>query len=343
MPLKSACIDTGPQDDVIAVLGGGAMGTACASILACKGIHDVRLWIRNPQFAMQIHDTRENSRLLPGVNLQESVLVTSDADQALRNSTIVLICVPTKGIRTACSAVGSLIPADALIVSTVKGIETDTLIRPSEMLQELLGTRPVVVLGGPCHAEELARRLPTSVVAACDDLQQAQRVQDAFSSETFRVYSNSDQRGVELGGALKNVIAIAAGICDGLKLGDNAKAALITRGLAEMTRFCETMEVSPETLTGLAGVGDLVATCGSQHSRNRRVGQLLGQGQTLPQIEASMEAIAEGVLTTRSVQMIAQQKSIDMPIADTLCQVLFLGHSARKATVALMNRPLRSE
>jgi len=343
MPQRADSIDPVPPNEVIAVLGGGAMGTACASILAQKGIHDVRLWVRNPEFATQIHSSRKNARLLPGVRLQESVLVTSDAEQALRSSTIVLICVPTKGIRAACSAVGTLVPAESLLVSAVKGIETDTLIRPSEMLQELLGNRPVVVLGGPCHAEELARRLPTSVVAACDDLQQAQRVQDAFSSETFRVYSNADQRGVELGGALKNVIAIAAGICDGLKLGDNAKAALITRGLAEMTRFCLAMNVVPDTLTGLAGVGDLVATCGSTHSRNRLVGELLGQGQTLAQIEASMEAVAEGVLTARSVQTIAQQESIDMPIADTLCKVLFLGHSAREATVALMNRPLRSE
>jgi len=329
--------------ETIAVLGGGAMGTACASILAQKGTHDVRLWVRNPEFATRIDQTRENARLLPGVCLPSTICVTSDPGLALHNSTIVLVCVPTKGIRAACSTVGKYLPADTLLVSAVKGIETDTLVRPSEMLQELLGKRPVVVLGGPCHAEELARRLPTSVVAACEDLPHAERIQDAFSCETFRVYSNTDQRGVELGGALKNVIAIAAGICDGLQLGDNAKSALITRGLAEMARFCEAMNVPPETLTGLAGVGDLIATCGSQHSRNRRVGELLGQGRSLAQIEASMEAVAEGVLTARSVQTIAHEKHIDIPIADTLCRVLFEGHSVRDATVDLMNRPLRSE
>jgi glycerol-3-phosphate dehydrogenase (NAD(P)+) len=343
MPVSSPSTDGAPPSEIIAVLGGGAMGTACASILAHKGIHEIRLWVRNEDFAAHIDATRENTRLLPGVRLPETIRVTSDPGLALRDSTIVMVCVPTKGIRAACSTVGTLIPADALLVSAVKGIETNTLIRPSEMLQDLLGTRPVVVLGGPCHAEELARRLPTSVVAACQDLKQAERVQDAFSSETFRVYSNADQCGVELGGALKNVIAIAAGICDGLELGDNAKSALITRGLAEMTRFCEAMNVLPDTLSGLAGVGDLVATCGSRHSRNRRVGELLGQGKSLAQIEASMEAVAEGVLTARSVHTIAEQKHIDMPIADTLCRVLFQEHSARDATVDLMNRPLRSE
>lgn len=341
-PQSDSEYESSPSE-VIAVLGGGAMGTACASILAQKSHHDVRLWVRNTDFARQIIETRINTRLLPGVRLPDTVDVTADSELALKDASIVLICVPTRGIRDACSSVGAFIPADALIVSAVKGIETDTLIRPSEMLQELLGPRSVVVLGGPCHAEELARRLPTSVVAACNDLPQAQRVQDTFSSETFRVYSNADQRGVELGGALKNVIAIAAGICDGLELGDNAKAALITRGLAEMARFCEAMGVAADTLSGLAGVGDLIATCGSRHSRNRHVGELLGQGQTLTQIETSMEAVAEGVLTARSVRAIAQQEQIDMPIADTLCRVLFDGHPARDATVDLMNRPLRTE
>ena len=319
------------------------MGTGCATILGLKGCHQIRLWVRNPRFAEQISSTRENQRLLPGVKLPNEVLVTSCAQTALDAATIVLVCVPTRGIRDACAAVAEYIPDDALLVSAVKGIETNTLIRPSQMLQEILGERPVVALGGPCHAEELARRRPTSVVAACDDLTQAERIRDAFSSETFRVYSNADLKGVELGGALKNVIAIAAGICDGLELGDNAKAALITRGLAEMARFCTAMDIPAETLAGLAGIGDLIATCGSQHSRNRHVGEQLGRGQTLAEIESSMNAVAEGVLTARSVQAIAQQESIDMPIADEVCGILFGGRSARAATEDLMNRPLRSE
>jgi glycerol-3-phosphate dehydrogenase (NAD(P)+) len=329
--------------ETIAVLGGGAMGTACASILSRNTNHRVRLWVRNHTFAAHIDETRENSRLLPGVRLPEAVDVSADAAAILKDATIVVICIPTKGIRSACSHVGDLVPATALLVSAVKGIEVDTLIRPSEILQELLGDRPVVALGGPCHAEELARRQPTSVVAACDDLQQAERIRNAFSCQTWRVYSNADLKGVELGGALKNVIAIAAGICDGLQLGDNAKAALITRGLAEMTRFCQVMSVAPQTLYGLAGIGDLIATCGSQHSRNRRVGELLGQGRSLTEIEDSMNAVAEGVFTARSIRSLAERHHIEMPIVDEVCGVLFDRRSPRTATEDLMRRPLRDE
>ena len=327
----------------VAILGGGAMGTACATVLARNPAHRIRLWVRNPTFAQHIAETRENTRLLPGVRLPETVLVASQHADVLSSSTVVLICIPTSGIRSAVAVVRDMIPADALLVSTVKGIENGTLIRPSQILQELLGDRPVVALGGPCHAEDLARGRPTSVVAACEDLEQAERIRNAFSGETLRVYSNSDLKGVELGGALKNVIAIAAGICDGLQLGDNAKAALITRGLAEMNRFCQVMKTASDTLFGLAGIGDLVATCGSRHSRNRRVGELLGQGQTLTEIQESMHAVAEGVFTARSVRSIARQYQLDMPIAMEVCRVLFDGRSPRDATDELMQRPLRGE
>lgn len=329
--------------ETIAVLGGGAMGTACAAVLAGIRTHDVRLWVRNPTFAAHISETRENSRLLPGVRLPESVLVSSDPEAVLTKATIVLVCVPTKGIRSACELTGRAVPTSALLVSAAKGIEVDSLIRPTEILQELLGDRPVVALGGPCHAEELARRRPTSVVAGCRDIRQAERVRNAFSCETLRVYSNSDVQGVELGGALKNVIAIASGICDGLQLGDNARAALITRGLAEMVRYCQPLSVLPETLYGLAGIGDLIATCGSRHSRNRHVGELLGQGQSLSQIEQSMNAVAEGVFTARSVRSLAKQHRIEMPIAEEVYNVLFDGRSPQAATADLMQRPLRDE
>ena len=341
--LMTEKIDNARPSEVIAVMGGGAMGTACAAILASNLDHRVRLWVRNPTFAAHIGLTRENSRLLPGVILPDAVRVSANSAEVLPNATIVLICIPTKAIRSACRVLSSDIPPTALLISAAKGIEVGTLIRPSQILQELLGRRPVVALGGPCHAEELARGRPTSVVAACDDLAQAERIRDALSGETLRVYSNADITGVELGGALKNVIAIAAGICDGLQLGDNAKAALITRGLAEMARFCQAMSVLPETLYGLAGIGDLIATCSSQHSRNRHVGDLLGQGWTLDHIEASMNAVAEGVFTARSVRSLAHQHQLDMPIVEEVCRVLFDGQSAQAATEGLMQRPLRSE
>ena len=331
------------QSETVAILGGGAMGTACAAILARSPHLDLRLWVRNPTFADNIAETRENLRLLSGVRLDESVLVTSRPADALSSATIVVVCIPTRGVRDAVGHLRADIPTDALLVSAVKGIENDTLIRPSEMLVRLLGNRPVVALGGPCHAEELARGKPTSVVAACNDINQAERIRDAFSGDTLRVYSNSDICGVELGGALKNVIAIAAGICDGLGYGDNAKAALITRGLAEMTRFSLLMKTEPDTLYGLAGICDLVATCCSRHSRNRHVGELLGQGLSLDDIRNSMQAVAEGVFTAKSVVSIANQQSIDMPIAREVCRVLFEDRSPRDATESLMHRPLRGE
>lgn len=319
------------------------MGTACASILAADPEHRVSLWVRNPTFASHIAETRVNSRLLPGVRLHDGVNVTADAQEALTGSQIVLVCVPTRGIRDAIAALTKWIPGEAVLVSAVKGIENETLIRPSQMIQELLGDRSVVALGGPCHAEEAACGKPASVVAACEQLSHAEIVQQVFSNSHLRVYSNADILGVELGGALKNVIAIAAGISDGLELGDNAKSALITRGLAEMVRFGEAMGANPETFYGLAGIGDLIATCGSQHSRNRHVGELLGRGQTLQQIQDSMQSVAEGVSTAKSIFSISQQQDIDMPIAAQVYKVLFENKSPQKATLELMQRPLKGE
>lgn len=325
------------------ILGGGAMGTACAAILAENTSLDVALWVRNPVFAGHISETRENSRLLPGVMLPPDVDVTADPQNALADAETVVICIPTRGIRKAVGQLAQHIPQSALMVSAVKGIENETLIRPSQMIQELLGSRPVVAFGGPCHAEEVACGKPASVVAACEDLAAAEAVQKAFSNCHLRVYSNTDLIGVELAGALKNVIAIAAGISDGLKFGDNAKSALITRGLAEMVRFGTVMGAAAETFHGLAGIGDLIATCGSRHSRNRKVGELLGCGQTLEQIQDSMHAVAEGVFTARSIEGISKQKEIEMPIAHQVYEVLFENKSPLKATMELMQRPLKEE
>ena len=237
----------------------------------------------------------------------------------------------------------ALIPDQALLVSAVKGIENETLLRPSQMIQQIVGQRPVVVLGGPCHAEEITARKPASIVAACDSLDAAERIQSLMSMETLRVYSNADQQGVELAGALKNVIAIAAGICDGLKFGDNGKAALLTRGLAEMVRFGTALGANIETFYGLAGLGDLVTTCNSPYSRNRFVGEALGRGQTLKEILESMTAVAEGIFTARSVYHLSRQRGINMPIAEQVYRVLFENKWPREATVELMQRPLKLE
>lgn len=328
---------------VVSVLGAGAMGTACAWVAAQNPDVSVRLWARNETFARHIQETRENSRLLPHVKLPATIEVTADAAFALRQASIVLVCIPTRGLREAVQKLASLIPDQALFVSAVKGIENDTLLRPSQMIRQIVGQRPVVVLGGPCHAEEITAGKPASIVAACESLDAAERIQSLLSMETLRVYSNTDQRGVELAGALKNVIAIAAGICDGLKFGDNAKAALLTRGLAEMVRFGTALEANSETFFGLAGLGDLVTTCNSQHSRNRFVGEALGRGQSLKEIMESMTAVAEGIFTARSVYHLSRQRGINMPIAEQVYRVLFENKCPREATVELMQRPLKLE
>lgn len=325
------------------VLGAGAMGTACAWILAQQPDARVRLWARTETFARHIHETRENSRLLPHVRLPGNIEVSADAVTALRNSDVVVVCIPTRGLREAMNNIAGSIPAAAVIVSAIKGIENETLLRPSEIIQQIAGRRAVVVLGGPCHAEEITQKKPASIVAACDSLPEAERIQSLMSTETLRVYANADQKGVELAGALKNVIAIAAGICDGLEFGDNAKAALLTRGLAEMVRFGTALGASHETFFGLAGLGDLVTTCNSRHSRNRFVGEGLGRGKSLAEIQESMSAVAEGIFTARSVVQIADVRRIEMPIARQVYRVLFEGKSPRAATVELMQRPLKTE
>ncbi|MFO0062092.1 MAG: NAD(P)H-dependent glycerol-3-phosphate dehydrogenase [Planctomyces sp.] len=326
-----------------AVLGAGAMGTACAWLAAQRHDAEVTLWARNPDHAATIGQTRRNDRLLPQVKLPPEVLVTADAGAALAHAEVVLVCVPMRGLRQASQLLQSAVPRSAILVSTIKGIENETLHRPSSLLRQFFPQQPIVVRGGPCHAEELVQRMPTTIVAASDDRAAAECIQQRLATEFLRIYANTDLLGVELGGALKNVIAIAAGICDGLGFGDNARAAVITRGLNEMVRFGMALGAEPATFFGLAGIGDLVATCTSGHSRNRHVGEQLGRGRSLRQIEQSMQAVAEGVLTTRSVQQMAMQRQIEMPIVDQVCAVLFEGKSALEAAMDLMNRPLKAE
>ena len=251
--------------------------------------------------------------------------------------------IPTRYLREGLTAIKDHIAAGTPVVSVIKGIENETFLRPSEVICDVLGDRNVVALGGPSHAEEIARRMPASVVAASTSSTLARQVQQAFTTERFRVYTNTDLVGVELAGALKNVIAIAAGICDGINYGDNAKSALLTRGLVEMTRFGVRLGAQVETFSGLAGIGDLITTCTSPHGRNRRVGEMLGQGKTRQQIVEEMVAVAEGLTTTSSVVELAEQHGIDMPITREVHAVLFEDKSPREATDDLMQRPPRSE
>ena len=327
----------------IALLGGGAMATACCTLLTENSDQRVALWARNADRAADMRTHRENRRLLPGVPIPESVEITSDIDAAVADAEFLVIAIPTKFLRQALEGLKPHLTGNRSVVSVIKGLENQTFMRPSEVIEDVLGSRPVVTLGGPSHAEEIARRLPATVVAASGDVTLAKRVQDIFSTDRFRVYTNSDIVGVELAGALKNVIAIAAGICDGLGYGDNAKSALLTRGLVEMTRFGVALGAEASTFSGLAGIGDLITTCISPYSRNRKVGERLGKGETLDQILESMDAVAEGVTTTRSVFELAEQRGIDMPITTEVYRVLFDNKSPEEGTDTLMLRPPRGE
>jgi glycerol-3-phosphate dehydrogenase (NAD(P)+) len=327
----------------VTVIGGGAMGTACAIVLSENPDQQVSLWARNPDHAAEMAETRENQRLLPGVSIPSPITITSDITTAVADSDLLVMAVPTAFLRDCLNDISPALNNDRPVVSVIKGIENETFLRPSEIIGEVLGSRAVVSLSGPSHAEEITRRLPATVVAASGDLALARRVQQTFTTDRFRVYTNVDIIGVELAAALKNVIAIAAGICDGLGYGDNAKSALMTRGLVEMTRFGTSLGALPETFAGLAGMGDLITTCVSPYSRNRKVGERLGAGETLDQILQSMEAVAEGVWTTRSVHELAEQQGIDMPITAEVFRVLFEGKPALEATDSLMMRPPRNE
>ncbi len=327
----------------ITILGGGAMATACSVLLAEQAGQEISIWTRNADYAKEMTSTRENKRLLPGVKIPQSVTITADIEEAVKGADFLVASIPTKYLRQSLEGLAHALNKDRPVISVIKGLENETLMRPSEIIADVLGQRAVVTLGGPSHAEEIARRLPASVVAASGDIALAKQVQALFSTDRFRVYTNSDIVGVELAGALKNVIAIAAGICDGQGYGDNAKSALLTRGLVEITRFGVALGAEASTFTGLAGIGDLITTCISPFGRNRMVGERLGKGETLQQIIDSMDSVAEGVTTTQSVHDLAENKGIEMPITSEIYQVLMHGKSPEEATNSLMLRPPKSE
>ncbi len=327
----------------ITILGGGGMATACAIVLAEHPTLDVSIWARNADHSREMSTSRFNQRLLPGVRIPDRIEITSDVAAAASGADVLVAAVPTAFLRQALSDIADKLPARVPVLSVIKGLENDTFARPTQIITSVLGSRPVAALGGPCHAEEAARRMPSSVVIASEDEAFATTAQRLFATDRFRVYTNRDLLGVELAGALKNVIAIAAGICEGLGYGDNAKSALMTRGLAEMTRFGVALRADKSTFFGLAGLGDLITTCVSQHGRNRKVGERLGRGESITDILASMTAVAEGVSTARSIHDLAQQRGIDMPITREVFAVLFESKSPAAATESLMQRPSRGE
>ena len=329
----------------ITVLGAGSWGTALAIVLAENG-HDTLLWTNRQDQADEINYEHTNKTYLPETVLPQNLRATSSLEEAATHGGTVVVAVPTKAIREVCGNISELLTEPKLFVHVSKGIEPDSLLRISELIRETVKAElieEVVVLSGPSHAEEVVLQHPTTVTAACKSLEAAEKVQDLFMSSYFRVYTNDDIVGVEIGGALKNVIALAAGITDGLAYGDNAKAALITRGLAEITRLGVKMGGNPFTFAGLTGMGDLIVTCTSVHSRNWRAGNMLGKGMKLDEVLEQMGMVVEGVRTTKAAYQLAQKYDVPMPITTELYDVLFNGKEPKQAVDELMIRMKKSE
>jgi glycerol-3-phosphate dehydrogenase (NAD(P)+) len=328
----------------IAVIGAGSWGTALAILLRNKGCK-ISLWARNPEFAQELQDTKENRKYLPGVKFPEGILVSPDLEETVQNSNIVLLVVPSKAVRSTAKALSNIIKENQVIVNAAKGIERESLKLMSQVISEEIPhlSERIVALSGPNHAEEVSRGMPSATVVAAKDLHIARYVQEAFISPTFRVYRNDDLLGVEIAGALKNVIAIDAGASDGLGFGDNTKAALLTRGLAEIGRIGVAMGANPLTFAGLAGIGDLIATCTSTHSRNRMVGYELAKGRSLEEILSGMSMVAEGVGTTEAAVGLAKKYGIEVPLISATYNVLFNKQNLRESVLGLMLRDPKHE
>jgi glycerol-3-phosphate dehydrogenase (NAD(P)+) len=330
----------------ITVLGAGSWGIALALVLEYNG-HDVTLWEFRPDAAERLNQTRDAKEFLPGIKIPVSIQVKDDLEQACTDKNILIVAVPSHVVRSVGERLNKLAFEDLpILVNVAKGIENDTLMRMSELLEQTIhwaNKDNIVTLSGPSHAEEVSRQIPTAIVSASVNLNTAELIQQVFMNEYFRVYTNQDIIGVELGGALKNIIAIAAGICDGAGFGDNTKAALQPRGLVEIVRLGTAMGAEPITFAGLSGMGDLIVTCMSRHSRNRYVGEQIGKGRKLDDILKEMVMVAEGVKTTRSAYQLSRKYNVEMPITEQVYQILFEGKDARDALKELMMRGPKEE
>ena len=322
-----------------AVVGSGAWGTALA-IRLCKNGHDVTMWTFEKELIPQMENERLNIRL-PGAQLPEGLKISSDY-ACVKGCKLVVMASPSFPIRSVCRGVAPYLDEDAVMVSVTKGIEKDTLLRMSQVVGQDTN-RPVVVLTGPSHAEEVALDVPTGCLAASENKELAEMVQDAFMSEAFRIYTSPDAAGAELGAALKNVIALCAGVTDGLGCGDNTKAMLMTRGLTEMARLGISMGANKDTFAGLAGVGDLIVTCTSMHSRNRRAGILIGQGLSAQEAMQEVGAVVEGYYAAEAAYQMSKRQGVDMPITTAAYQVLYEGRSAAEVVKELLSRRKKAE
>ena len=329
----------------IAVLGAGSWGTTLAVLLAKKG-YQVQLWAHRPEFAAKLKADRENNRYLKGVHFPETLQVVSDLRDIVGWSQMIVTAVPSQALRETVSGFSDMSLDGKIFVNVAKGIEIGTGKRMSEVLLDVLPglqVSQVAALYGPSHAEEVSKEQPTTVVASSSSLHTAETVQDVFHTKMFRVYVNTDIIGVEIAGSVKNIIAIAAGISDGIGFGDNAKAAIITRGLAEISRLCIKLGGDPMTISGLSGIGDLVVTCLSRHSRNRYVGEEIGRGRTLDDVISQMNMVAEGVLSSKAVYELSRAVGVEMPITQTVYEMLFEGKPVQQTILDLMTRDPKQE
>ena len=327
----------------ISFLGCGSWGGALGLVAAQKGA-TVTMWHRNSAVVEYIKKTRVHY-LVPELHFPDNVFFTTNAQETLESADIIVIAIPSQSIRNVVEDLVPLFTNNKIIVNVSKGIEINTLMTVSEIINDVLNNSysNTVTLSGPSHAEEVIAGYPTTLVSASQDLDTAKSIQELFSNENLRIYTNTDIRGVELGGAMKNVIAIAAGISDGIGYGDNSKAALMTRGMREIARLGSAMGANPKTFSGLSGIGDLIVTCLSRYSRNRRVGQLIGEGKTLDEILANMRMVAEGVETAKSLHQLLDKYKVEMPITEGIYQVLFHGANPKESVAKLMTRELSHE
>lgn len=324
------------------VIGSGSWGTALARVLSKNG-HEVTLWSRREEESRMLREERENKSKLPGVKLPDDILCTTDLEQTVEEKDILVLATASPSIRSMAKKMAPYVAAGQLIVDVSKGIEESTLMILTDVIAQEIPQCRAAVLSGPSHAEEVGRDIPTTVVAGAKDRETAEYIQNLFMNKVFRVYTSPDMLGIELGGALKNVIALAAGAADGLGCGDNTKAALITRGIAEMSRLGVAMGGHIETFNGLTGIGDLIVTCASMHSRNRRAGILIGQGKTMQEAMDEVKMVVEGVNSAKAAKTLAEKYGIDMPIVQEVNQVLFEDKPAREALADLMLRDKKIE
>lgn len=326
----------------ISILGAGSWGTALAAVLNKNG-HDVTIWSILPEEIEMLKNNHENKAKLPGVILSKKIHFTSDLEESIKGKDILVFAVPSVYVRSTAKMAAPFITSGQIIVDVAKGIEEDTLLTMSEVIKAEIPKADIAVLSGPSHAEEVGREIPTTVVVGAKTFDTAKYIQDAFMNDTFRVYTSPDMIGIELGGSLKNVIALAAGISDGLGFGDNTKAALMTRGIAEITRLGVAVGGCLETFAGLSGMGDLIVTCTSRHSRNRKAGYLIGKGSTMQQAMDEVKMVVEGVYSAKAALALAKKYEISMPIVEQINAVLFEGKAAKETVIDLLSRSKKTE